>query len=413
MVRHFFPVALEVLPHMSPRPRTLALTAAALAVTVVAASQLPQGGGEHPAYTPTAQRSIAPGQQATAALGRVTPQAKAEIDRVLAQTGATGTNARTKASAIAASTVQCADFEGQTYCLGQGWTTDSEAQVQARVTTELNRLARTTPVERTGDLDAVAQLQRRATMAPLQRERLDRAELTMAARSVAKVWLLRHELDGTPLPKNFLAEHPEVRVDTRTTTARTTSTTYPASDAILDPADVMDQTRSYWCGPTTMQMIAWGWNGWKSGQLHWSRRLGTTTSGTAISEMVRVVNADTGWDGPDYAGAYIVLDIGNYSFYKWYRLIQRHITDYHAPVVMHPVLKKEFYSYIDDDASGHFQVGRGYRTRVGKPNLVGLFEPWNQQRFDPSEPFISRVQWYSAYKQYRANLAHFQHNIGV
>ena len=46
-------------------------------------------------------------------------------------------------------------------------------------------------------------------------------------------------------------------------------------------------------------------------------------------------------------------------------------------------------------------------------NLIGFFEPWNQQRFDPSEPYISRVQWRSAYRSYRGNQAHSMHNIGV
>ena len=93
--------------------------------------------------------------------------------------------------------------------------------------------------------------------------------------------------------------------------------------------------------------------------------------------------------------------------------MMRHIVDYRAPVVLHPILLKKFYPYLDDDASGHFQVGRGYDKRGGKPDLLGYFEPWNQQRFDPSEPYIDRVQWRNAYKSYRANQAHFQHNIGV
>ena len=63
--------------------------------------------------------------------------------------------------------------------------------------------------------------------------------------------------------------------------------------------------------------------------------------------------------------------------------------------------------------SGHFQAGRGYDKRGKKPDLVSYFEPWNQQRFDPSEPYIDRVQWRLGYRSYRANEAHFQHNIGV
>ena len=108
-----------------------------------------------------------------------------------------------------------------------------------------------------------------------------------------------------------------------------------------------------------------------------------------------------------------MLDIGRYYFDKWMLLMMRHIHDYRAPVVLHPILLKRFYPYLDDDASGHFQVGRGYDKRGKKPDLLGYFEPWNQQRFDPSEPYIARVQWRNAYRSFRANKAHFQHNVGV
>ena len=129
--------------------------------------------------------------------------------------------------------------------------------------------------------------------------------------------------------------------------------------------------------------------------------------------MVRVVNRNTGYDRKRRAGPYIVLDISDWAFGKWLLLQMRHIKDYRAPLVLHPVLLKKYYPYLDDDASGHFQVGRGYDKRGKKPAAIGYFEPWNQQRFDPSEPYISRVQWRSAYKSYRANRAHFQQNIGV
>ena len=45
----------------------------------------------------------------------------------------------------------------------------------------------------------------------------------------------------------------------------------------------------------------------------------------------------------------------------------RHIVDYRSPLVLHPVLLKRYYPYLDDDASGHFQVGRGYnKTAPGR-----------------------------------------------
>jgi len=188
---------------------------------------------------------------------------------------------------------------------------------------------------------------------------------------------------------------------------------YPTKGLILDPTRVAEQVRSYWCGPTSMQMIAWGWKGEDRGQDHWATKLGTTTSGTSIFDMVRVTNGNTGWDLPSHAGKYVVLDIGDFTYEQWLLLNMRHIVDYRAPLIYHPVLLKQFYPYLDDDASGHYQVGRGYLERADRPTEVSYFEPWNQQRFDPSEPFISRVQWRDAFKSYRGNLAHPAHNIGV
>jgi hypothetical protein len=188
---------------------------------------------------------------------------------------------------------------------------------------------------------------------------------------------------------------------------------YPTKGLVLDPTQVAEQSRTYWCGPTSMQMIAWGWKGEDRGQDYWAGKLGTTTSGTSIDDMVRVTNGNTGWDEPSHAGKYVVLDVGGFTFQQWLLLNMRHIVDYQAPMIYHPILLKEFYPYLDDDASGHYQVGRGYLEQEGKPTEVSYFEPWNQQLFDPSEPFIKRVQWRDAYRSYRANLAHPAHNMGV
>ena len=127
--------------------------------------------------------------------------------------------------------------------------------------------------------------------------------------------------------------------------------------------------------------------------------------------MVNVTNARTGWDHQEYAGQYIVLDI-KHCFYAWHLLQMRHIVDYKAPDdPARPA--EEVLPLPRPRRSGHFQVGRGYNKRGDKPDLIRYFEPWNQQRFHRSEPFIERRQQRSAYRTYRANLAHFQHNVGV
>jgi hypothetical protein len=405
------------------RRRTIAI--GSLALVLLGAPFLPDG--DTPPALETASVPEVPLADATAGPGTVTPAMQREIDAVVAQ-GRTAARAtagvRLRPAALVHSQVRCAEFEGQRYCLNAGWTDST----QDEVVTELARnataeSARTAYREETGDLSLTAQLRRRAALTPADREKADRAELTEAARSVAKVWLLRHQVQGVALPDGFLARHPEVRTRTTTSAANPTATSpgpvkksfadYPERGRVLRNSEVAEQTRTYWCGPTSMQMIGWGWSHVQRSQQYWANKLGTTSEGTAISDMVKVTNRYTGWDRASRAGTYVVLDIKDWSYRQWYVLQMRHTVDYRAPVILHPILLKKWYPYLDDDASGHFQVGRGYNKKGDAPNLLRYFEPWNQQRFDRSEPYIERRQLKSAYRAYRANQEHFQHNIGV
>jgi hypothetical protein len=402
------------------RVRKLAI--GAFVALLAATPFIPRGSDTDSAFRPSGERELT--RPAAPGPGALTGAMRREIDRVVGAGRKIGSlSARQSPTGLASDLVRCAEFDGQRYCLHTGWTTSTQADVQARVATATRALStrRATAVERTGDLDLADILRRAAALSPAERAARERAELTAAARSVAKVWMLRHDIQGVPLPAGFAKAHPEAGLSARsgatsatsTTTQRKTHADYPSVGRVLSRKRVKSQNRTYWCGPTTMQMIAWGWQDRRRSQAHWAGRLGTTTSGTAITDMVRVVNESTGYDRESRAGKYIVLDIDDWSYNKWTLLNMRHVVDYRAPLVLHPILLKKYYPYLDDDASGHFQVGRGYDKDGDRPLKIGYFEPWNQQRFDPSEPYIARVQWRSAYRSYRANQAHFQHNIGV
>jgi hypothetical protein len=385
-------------------PATIA--AAALALTLGAVPLLPDGAAEDRGeIAPTAETTGTTGTAGTAVgRGALTRAMRVEIDRVLAE-GAALDRAEGR-TALAEASVRCATFEGQRYCLGFGWTDQPEQVLADRLE------ARPTDgrAERTGDLDADGLVARARSRTSTARTETERAELTMAARSVGKVWMLRHELQGVPLPDGFAERHPEAAgVDARGGFGES----YPRRAKVLTSKVAHAQNTTYWCGPATMQAIGWGSQGKRKNQSYWARRLGTTSAGTAITDMVRVVNNKTDWDDATHAGPYIVLDISDFTFKQWYRLMMRHVHDYRAPVVLHPSLLTQYYPYLDDDASGHFQVGRGFDQNPGGNPQLGYFEPWDQSRFDPSEPAIGRVQWRNAYRSYRANLAHFQHNIGV
>src|SRR4051794_11403919 len=218
----------------SPVPRRpLVIAVGALAVLLALTPFVPRGQHGDGSLRPAGDGKVGALRPAdTAGFSALTPAMQAEIDRVVGADRALGrVSGKQSPDQLARDLVRCADFEGQRYCLGTGWTEDTEEQVQARAATSARqvavRRAGSTP-DNTGDLDARALLGRRASMSPAARAEADRAELTMAARSVAKVWLLRHEVEGVPLPAGFLAEHPEARAvvpAARTATSTTTTTT--------------------------------------------------------------------------------------------------------------------------------------------------------------------------------------------
>ena len=198
-----------------PRPRSVAI--GALALLLVAAPFVPRGGGNDGSLLPSGDETGALAAADTAGAGTLTPALQAEIDRVVAEGRTAGrVSARTTPGRLAADLVRCADFEGQRYCLGSGWTTDSQSEVQARTAAAARTVSarRTATATDTGDLDALGTLRRNAALSPAARAAAERAELTAAARSVAKVWLLRHEIEGVALPAGFLARHPEARATT-------------------------------------------------------------------------------------------------------------------------------------------------------------------------------------------------------
>src|SRR6476661_3843694 len=108
-----------------PRPRTVAI--GALALLLVAAPFIPRGGDDNGALLPSGdQRSASLVPADTAALGKVTPELQAEIDRVLAEDRKVGRVPITQGPGPpAAAPGRWADFDGQRYCLHTGWTESS------------------------------------------------------------------------------------------------------------------------------------------------------------------------------------------------------------------------------------------------------------------------------------------------
>ncbi|MDN5853489.1 MAG: hypothetical protein L0K86_11720, partial [Actinomycetia bacterium] len=299
-------------------------------------------------WPPSNARTVSGGSVAPSA---ITPAMKREINRVVAANRRAARVApASSARALAGAQIRCATFETQRYCLRYGWTNRTAAELRRDLVKREANARRTS--HETGDASILGSLRNHARMAPRSQARADRAELRQAARSTSKILELRHDIQGTPYPRGYFARHPEA--DRTAATAR--KRRYPKRYYVLNWHHTRQQHRSYWCGPATMQLIAWGCHGGKKPRTQklWARRLGTTTSGTTIWSMVKGVNRYTGFDKERYAGRYIVLDISDWGYRKWLRLHRRHYAQYNAPIVMHPVLKARYFPYMKGwSGSGH------------------------------------------------------------
>ena len=186
---------------------------------------VPRGGGDDGTIRTTGQASPGPGPL-TAGYGRVTPAYRRTIDRVVdagPTAGRGGPSPRRRARS--STTVgEVRDLRGPAL-LPRHRLDRPHPGAGARRTAV--RLVAAPAARRTGDhdrrpLDVRRPAPGRPDERPPARAAAERAELTQAARSVAKVWLIRHQIQGVPLPHGFFARHPEVRraAVTTGTTAR-------------------------------------------------------------------------------------------------------------------------------------------------------------------------------------------------
>ena len=244
----------------------------------------------------------------TAGYGRVTPAFQRTIDRVVADGSTAGRDLADRVSPAPSSTTWSAarcSRASATASARAGPTGPRRRCAPGWPLVATRQAARPATATTTGDLSALAALRQAAAAEPGRpRAAAQRAELTEAARSVAKVWLLRHQIQGVRSCRTFFlgvtrrsARRPPPAAARRPRPRRHRPAVgrqqvkhwrdYPDKGVVLDPQHVAEQHRTYWCGPTSMQMITWGWSDRRRSQAHWARRLGTTTSGTAITSMVR------------------------------------------------------------------------------------------------------------------------------
>ena len=182
----------------------------------------------------------------------------------------------------------------------------------------------------------------------------------------------------------------------------------PASAYIMKGFQT-SQDKGYWCGPATFQSIDWADDKQKDTQASWAKDLGATTSGTAITAMVKQTNLKTNWDLA--AGTYIVQNVSHWNTQKFFAVHKNHLGDGKpAPVIEHTQLLKRYFPYLAFNHSGHYQVGRGYDAKKG---TIGIFEVFNERRFNSRGNVTDGPKNIPASALFNATLANSFKNIGL
>ncbi|WP_350275293.1 C39 family peptidase [Kribbella sp. HUAS MG21] len=182
----------------------------------------------------------------------------------------------------------------------------------------------------------------------------------------------------------------------------------PPASAYIMKGYQTSQEKGYWCGPATFQSVDWADDNQKDTQASWAKDLGTTTSGTAISAMVKQTNLKTAW--PKSAGTYIVQNVSNWNTKTFFTVHQKHLGVYKAPVIEHTQLLKRYFPYLAFNHSGHYQVGRGYDTAKG---TIAIFEVFNERRFNSRGNVTDGPKNIPASALFNATLANSFQNIGL
>jgi hypothetical protein len=357
-------------------------------------------------------------------------------------------------SAQAASMLRCFKLDAENYCLGLGFVPQvpTGADRHALIAQPSLRAADESGVDAeqdipTGDLTPAAFVAQRAAMPKSQRVTAELDDMQAAWNGRAKARQLRELAEATnpqPNPQST-PTHPGQQpqptaptqsdrpsqetkptetpggtptVPTRTVPTVGTPTPAPSQSPVAPvaaPASAYimkgyqtSQEKGYWCGPATFQSVDWADDNQKDTQASWAKDLGTTTSGTAISAMVKQTNLKTAW--PKSAGTYIVQNVSNWNTQTFFTVHQKHLGVYKAPVIEHTQLLKRYFPYLAFNHSGHYQVGRGYDKAKG---TIAIFEVFNERRFNSRGNVTDGPKNLPASALFNATLANSFQNIGL
>ncbi|MEI8409958.1 MULTISPECIES: C39 family peptidase [unclassified Kribbella] len=381
-----------------------------------------------PAATPSAEPIVTPTPTETPSRPVAEPPAArswSELAKQVTETSPDNVELRAADTSTQASSVmRCFKLEDENYCLGLGFVDQlpTGAQEQEMMAPPSLRADGEVGVEQdipTGDLTPQAFVANRTTMPKSARltAELDEMQDAWAGREKARSLRLLDASTETPAPKPTpTTPAPSTTPTPSTPTPTPTPSTptpvapvkLPASSYIMKGFQT-SQEKGYWCGPATFQSIDWADDNQRDTQASWAKDLGTTTSGTGISAMVKQTNLKTNWDLA--AGTYIVQNVGHWNAQKFFTVHQNHLGDGQpAPVIEHTQLLKRYFPYLAFNHSGHYQVGRGYDRAKG---TIAIYEVFNERRFNSRGNVTDGPKNIPATALFNATLANSFQNIGL
>ena len=155
---------------------------------------------------------------------------------------------------------------------------------------------------------------------------------------------------------------------------------------------VFEQINGYYCGPATVKQVIHYFNGSSSSQGTYATALGTTASGTTMTNIPGVVNAAIGskW-------TYVYDSIGTKS--NWAEKIIYN-TSMSKPVILD--ITTNNVSAFPYNSAGHFVNTSGVDYRVlssGTSQKIRITDPYG--------PGLGNI-WYNEADLYKANSDHFR-----
>jgi len=409
--------------------------------------------------TPTPEPTAGPTPEPTASTsssGQPPARSWSEVVKQVSETSPGDVQLRSAdTSAQAASMLRCFKLDTENYCLGLGFVQEvpTGPQRHALMAEPSLRAADEMGAEQdisTGDLTPAAFVAERAALPKTQRVTAELDEMEAAWNGRAKARELRELAEAeTPPPNPETQQTPQSAIaqPTAPTTPPDEATTAPTSTPTVTPTGTptvaptrtaptggtptavpttpvapvaapasaylmkgfqTSQEKGYWCGPATFQSIDWADDNQKDTQASWAKDLGSTTSGTAISAMVKQTNLKTAW--PKSAGTYIVQNVSHWTAQTFFTVHQKHLGVYKAPVIEHVQLLKRYFPYLAFNHSGHYQVGRGYDKAKG---TIAIFEVFNERRFNSRGNVTDGPKNIPASALFNATLANSFQNIGL